>query len=265
MTKSAAIEQNNTQKTQDQRLQTAFQKTVEEGRIRLERSWASLIATGLVGGIDISFGVLALLVIVEASGSRLLGALGFSIGFIAVTLAKSELFTENFLVPVTAVFALKSKTFLALLRLWVVTAVMNLISGWFFAWLIVLALPRLRQTAIESSAFFIGLSLSESIALGVIAGAAITLMTWMQHSSETEFGKIVAVVSAAFLLAAVPLNHVIVASLEMFVALHAGAPFGYIEWMQVAAIATGANMLGGLLLVTMLRLIQVVGADVIEK
>ena len=46
-------------------------------------------------------------------------------------------------------------------------------------------------------------------------------------------------------------------SLLTFAALHAGAPFGYLHWLGVAGLATVGNMVGGLGLVTMLRLVQV--------
>ncbi len=49
--------------------------------------------------------MLALLVVKQATGNDLLAAVAFSIGFIALTLAGSELFTENFLVPVAALAA----------------------------------------------------------------------------------------------------------------------------------------------------------------
>ena len=50
-------------------------------------------------------GVLAYLVVHHATGSTVLAGLAFSIGFVALLLARSELFTENFLVPVAAVAA----------------------------------------------------------------------------------------------------------------------------------------------------------------
>lgn len=66
-----------------------------------------------------------------------------------------------------------------------------------------------------------------------------------------------AAIGAAFLLAAAPLNHVIVASLEMFAALHSGATFGYGTWAVTAAWYTLGNVVGGVGLVTVLRLVQV--------
>ena len=70
-----------------------------------------------------------MLTVYHATGSRLLGALAFGIGFIALTLAGSELFTENFLVPVNAVVAGQAKV-RQLLRLWGGTLAANLAFGW---------------------------------------------------------------------------------------------------------------------------------------
>lgn len=50
----------------------------------------------------------------------MVGSPAFTTGFIALTLANSELFTENFLVPVVAVAARKA-TPAALIRLWIGT------------------------------------------------------------------------------------------------------------------------------------------------
>ena len=56
----------------------------------------------------------------------------------------------------------------------------------------------------------------------------------------------------------------IVVSLELFSALHAGAPIDYLDWLQVAGWGALGNLVGGVGFVTLLRLIQV-GADKIEE
>ena len=68
-------------------------------------SWREVLSTGLAGGLEVATGVLALLAVLAETGSHLLAGLAFSIGFVALLLARSELFTEGFLVPVTAVVA----------------------------------------------------------------------------------------------------------------------------------------------------------------
>jgi len=258
---SVSMGEENSQ-TVDVHLRSMFRQSVDEGRARLDRDWLDLVTTGVVGGIDVSLGVLALLVVEEATGSPMLGSLAFVIGFIALTLGKSELFTENFLVPVAAVVARKASLG-SLWRLWIGTAVANLIAGWLFAWVIVLAVPRVHQTAIEVAAFYPAMDDPALFALGVLAGVAITLMTWMERGAQSEFGKITAVSATAFLLAAAPLNHVIVVSIEMFVAIETGsAGYGYAEWARAAGWATAGNMVGGLVLVTSLRLAQVGGEEI---
>ena len=249
----------------EESVQTAFEKSIDEGKRRLGRSWAELLATGTVGGFDVGVGVLGLLVVLEATGNELLASLAFSIGFIALTLAKSELFTENFLVPVTTVVAGKS-SLRSLLRLWGGTAGMNLIGGWVFTGLLMVGFPDLRHTAVEVATHYAEMGINvKSFAAGVVAGMVITLMTWMVTSTDAVVGKLAAAASAGFLLAAAAMNHAIVLSLVMFAALHAGAPFGYLDWLGAAAWAALANMAGGMGLVTLVRLVQVGRAKVDEE
>jgi formate/nitrite transporter FocA (FNT family) len=249
----------------DEELRDTFQSTVDEAERRLSRSWPALFAAGAVGGIDVGVGVMALLLVREATGSELLGALAFGIGFIALTLGPSELFTENFLVPVAAVVAQKS-TVGATMRLWGGTAATNVLGGWAFSGLVVIGLPELRETAIEVGSHYPELGIgSVSFASAVIGGAAITLMTWMERATDSVPAKLVAAISIAFVLSAGRLNHAIVISLEMFAALHAGAPFGYADWLGMASWAALGNMVGGLGLVTVLRLVQVGRATVRQE
>jgi formate/nitrite transporter FocA (FNT family) len=237
-------------------LTETLQRTVDEGVMRVSRSLPALLSTGLVGAGDVALGLFGLYIVREATHSEVLGALAFGIGFIALTMASSELFTENFLVPIAAVLAGKASK-AGVLRLWIGTLVMNLAGGWVIMGLITTAFPKLRSVTIEVGRFYPGIGIGwRSLSGAIIGGVVITLMTWMERSTESMPGKLAAAVSAAFLLAAAPLNHVIVVSLEMFAALQRGAPFGYLDWMAVAGWYTLGNVIGGVGLVTTLRMIQ---------
>lgn len=243
----------------EQEVEQTFLDVIDEGRRRLSRRWIALTATGLVGGVDVATGVLALLLVEENTNSNvLLGGLGFTVGFIALALARSELFTEDFLVPVSTVLARQAR-FRMLMRLWLVTFVANLAGGWVFTYFIVRGYgTQISPTAITSGAYYVDLGINlTSFSLAVLGGAVITLMTWMQQGSKSPLGTIVPAITAGFLLGAGRLNHVIVASLVMFAALHTGhAPFGYLQWFQTAMWAGLGNLVGGVGLVTLLRIGQ---------
>jgi hypothetical protein len=83
--------------------------------------------------------------------------------------------------------------------------------------------------------------------------------------TESVPAKLVAAIAAAFLLGAASLTHAIVLSLDMFAWLHAGAPFGYVDWLEAFGFAAFANMVGGIGLVTTLRLAQAVGQRTDEE
>lgn len=242
----------------EREVEQTLMRSVDEGRRRMSRPLGPLLATGFVGGIDVGTGVLALLLVEDATHNRLLGGLAFAVGFIALALARSELFTEDFLVPVATVLARQAR-FRMLLRLWVGTLVANLVGGWLFTWLIVRGYPDLRRSAIEAGNHYVQLGIGlRAFSLAVLGGAVITLMTWMQHGSDTVGGRVVPAITAAFLLAGGQLNHAIVNSLLMFAALQTGhAPFGYAQWAQTASWAAFGNLVGGVALVTLLRVLQV--------
>jgi formate/nitrite transporter FocA (FNT family) len=85
----------------------------------------------------------------------------------------------------------------------------------------------------------------------------ITLMTRMQHGTDSVPAKIAAAVAAAFLLAGLRLFHSILDSLLIFGALATGnAPFGYLTWLGWFGYTLVGNMIGGLLFVTLLRLLR---------
>jgi formate/nitrite transporter FocA (FNT family) len=232
-------------------------RAIDEGRRRMSRRTWPLLATGLLGGIDVGTGVLALLFVEHETQNALLAGLAFTIGFIALTLARSELFTEDFLVPVMTVVARQSR-FRMLMRLWIGTLLANLVGGWLFTYLVMKGFPQFGDTAITAGGFYVDLGLGgKAFALSVIGGAVITLMTWMQHTTSSSGLRLVPAVTTGFLLAGAQLNHAIVNSLLMFAALHTGrAPFGYAEWAQTAGFAAVGNIVGGVVLVTLLRLFQ---------
>jgi formate/nitrite transporter FocA (FNT family) len=249
----------------EEKFATALDRMIDEGTPRLERTWAAMAATGAVAGAEVSLGVLALLAVEAATGSPLLGGLAFSFGFIALLLGHSELFTEGFLVPV-AVVASRKAGWLALLRFWVVVLLANVAGGWVVTWFAMQAYPNLHAQAISSASYFIDSGISvRGFSMAVLGGSAITLMTRMHNGTDSMPAKLVASFGAAFVLAGLRLGHSILDSLLIFSALHTGhAPFGYLDWLGWFAWAVLGNMVGGIGLVTLLRLVRSKDA-IVEK
>lgn len=234
----------------------SFERIVGEGAQRLHRTWRAVLVTGAFGGIEVGLGVMAYLATMAETGSHLLAGLAFGIGFLTLLLAKSELFTEGFLVPITAVIA-KEAAVAQLAKLWIGTLVANLASGWAFMWLVVLAFPGLRGTLIESATHYAHAPLSaETACLALLAGAVITLMTRMQHGTESVPAQIVAAFAAAFLLVGLQMFHSVLDSLLIFGAIHAGADVSYLDWLGWFGYTVVLNAVGGVGLITALRLVR---------
>ena len=120
--------------------------------------------------------------------------------------------------------------------------------------------------AVEVAKHYAGMGIGWTpLASALLGGTVLTLMTWMERSTPSVPAKLLAVISVGFIVAGAPLAHAVVSSMEAFSALHAGAPFGYLDWLGAEAWTVLWNMVGGLLLVTGLRLVQVGVGQVDEE
>ncbi|HEX7349774.1 formate/nitrite transporter family protein [Brachybacterium sp.] len=233
-----------------------FENTVTEGANRLNRTWRALIITGLFGGIDVGLGLLAMLAVLDATGSKLLGGLAFGIGLYALRLAHSELFTEDFLVPINAIVA-GHGTWWQLLRLWGTTLVTNLAGGWAFTWVVVAAFPQFDDELFEASTSYMekGLTL-ETAALAILAGFTITLVTRMNQGSKEGIATLANALISGLLVVGLGMLHGALSSAVIFGAMHAGAEATYLEWLIWFAWVIPLNMAGGLVMLTLPRLVR---------
>jgi len=239
-------------------LEETYERLVSEGHERLDRPLLPLLSTGFLGGVDVGVGVLIYLVVEAKTGNALLASIAFTIGFVALLLASSELFTENFLVPVISVVA-KVGTLTQLIRLWVITLGANLVAGFAMAGMIVVALPNVHDAAIKAGSHYAHLGVSwRSFFLAVPAGTVITLLTRMQHATENLGVRIVAAVLMSFVLVGAQLFHSVLDSILMFAGLLTGnADYSYLDWLGALGWSAFGNLVGGLVLVTGIRLLRI--------
>lgn len=247
-----------------------YRRTKEEGERRLSRRPLELAATALVAGFDVVFGIVALGVthayVAERFGEgagAFAGALAFGIAFVFIVVGRSELFTENFLVPIAGLDQRSRASWYKLAELWTLSPLLNVLGG---ALLVVVltvegVLPDGTGAALRTTA----LALDENDALAafmsaVAAGALITLMTWLVEGADSMGIRVVTAWVAGSLLALGQFNHVIVVTLELLFGIRYGADVGWGDVLGNFGLAAAGNLVGGVLFVTLTRFGQARGA-----
>ena len=247
-----------------------WDESVQEGSRRLSRGTLGMAATGVIGGVDVMIGILALTVVSGALAvavpeqiAHVGGSLVFGIGFVLIILGRSELFTENFLVPIVPVLR-RLEPVSAVARLWTVTMLANLLG------ILVLAAIFTRASLVPPETLDAAGKLADTLAerdfvaallSAIVAGTIMTLFTWMSTAVELDIGRIGIALIIGFILAAPSLNHAIVSFGEMTFALLAGTA-KTAEWLDLAQnfpVAVLGNLIGGLGFVTLARVLQVRG------
>ena len=243
-----------------------WEQGLEQGEERLNRRPLAAAATGLVGGFDVMIGVAitsvlsgSLSLVLPTKLAATLGASAFGIGFILITLGRSELFTENFLIPVGAVIEGR-RSAARLPTLWLPTLAANII-GMFILALILSQSTVLDHRAVAAAGHTASV-LADRSALGaflsaVLAGLVMTLWTWLGLAVRTDIARVVVALAIGFTIAAPTMNHVIVGTGEMMFGVLGGHTSA--TWGDVGVnclLALGGNLVGGTLFVTLGRFVQ---------
>jgi formate-nitrite transporter family protein len=237
------------------------------GEDELKRSPVGLALSGVAAGLGMGLtglGAAAILAAVgpEAPGVHLLTALLYPVGFIVVVLGRAQLFTENTLFPVLVVLATK-KHIVYTLRLWAIVFAANIVGALLFALLAMLtpslsaemrdALATLGELTVGTRDFW------QIFFSGIIGGWIIALMAWLVSAARNSIGQIVIVYLMTFVVGAAGLAHCIAGSGEALSAVLDGRMTigAYGVWLAAAALG---NIVGGVLIVSLLNYGQVMGS-----
>ena len=247
-----------------------WSESVEEGERRLARRPLGLAATGVVGGIDVMLGIMAMTVVSGALAislpeqiAHVAGSLFFGVAFVLILVGRSELFTENFLVPIAALLRGRGRA-RDLAVLWTVTMAGNL------AGILLLAAILTRAGLVPPDALDAAGTLADTFASrdivaaflsAVVAGTTMTLLTWLSEAVELDMSRIALALLMGFLLAVPSLNHAVVSVGEMSFGVLAGTSHKA-TWTDLAQnfpVAVAGNLVGGLGFVTLARILQIRG------
>jgi formate/nitrite transporter FocA (FNT family) len=221
--------------------------------------WSSL-ASGLVIGFSFVGGAYAASLAGPGSAHAAFAAV-YPLGFVLVIMARSELFTENTLVPVVPFLERRdAETFRLLLRVWALLLVGNLIGAAIFGWTLArtpVVEPSLHaelgRLATEATSGTFG----RIVYAGVFAGWLIALLSWLLASTHATGAQIALIWICTAPIAALGFRHSIAGAVEAFYrAASGGAGWGQMLGGFVLPAVIG-NAIGGVLLVALLNYGQV--------
>lgn len=242
-----------------------FQPIVEEGEGQLRRSALDLSISGLIAGLDIGFGALAmgvfagrlhLLFHMEVGQAIFFGSLLYPLGFVFVIMGNSELFTENTLAPVAGLLT-GSGTIGRLARSWALVLGFNILGTIVFSVIVShidVLFTQYRPVYQAMGMALVRQSFVQAMLTAIIAGWLVALIGWLVESTKGSAVHFIVIYAIAFLLVAMTLYHSVIGSIEVLLGMFAGAPITWGTWLTAfLAPAVVGNALGGVFFVTGLK------------
>jgi formate-nitrite transporter family protein len=239
----------------------------QAGEKELQRPISALAWSGLAAGLSMGFSFLAVALFqshLPASPWRpLLTNLGYPLGFLIVIIGRQQLFTENTLTAIIPLLARRNRTTLnAVLRLWIVVLIANLVGAHAFAW-VAGNLPivnRTTQDAMKQIAMQVAdVSFGPAVLRGIFAGWLIATVVWML--AATDSGRVPIIVTLTYFVGLGNLTHVVAGSVEVLFLAAIGAKAWWWCMLHYVIPALIGNIIGGVTLVSALNHAQVISGS----
>ena len=236
----------------------------EPAEKEIERPAAALLWSALASGLAIGFSFLAAGFasgLVSENYRTAAAAAAYPLGFIFVIMARSELFTENTLVPVVPFLERRdSETFRKLIRLWVLLLAGNLVGAVIFAWALAatpMVKPELHPSLAQLASEAVAGGFGHVLYSGVYAGWLIALLAWLLASTHSTGAQLAFIWLCTAPIHALGFKHSIAGSVEAFYLSAAGQTDWGTMLKEFVAPSVIGNAIGGVLLVALLNYGQV--------
>jgi formate/nitrite transporter FocA (FNT family) len=250
--------------------EAVYERAKAEGRRRLSMPLLEQVATGFIAGVTIIFGIVALsatdALIAPDLGTgvaTVAGALAFGIGVVFLVVGRSELFSENLFDPVAAAIDQGgSAVWGRVLQLWATILVLNLVGGGVLVALLTVdgALPAgAADSLVQMAGDIAARSWDATVVRAILAGALITLLSYMLSACDTVSARILVAFIVGFFLALGPFDHVIVSALQLLFGIWDSSTVQYSDLWRNVALSSFGNVAGGLLLITLTHTAQAHG------
>lgn len=193
----------------------------EDGEKTLVRSVRAMAWSALGAGLSMGFSFFTMAIIRAAlpdgpPWTKLVAALGYTIGFIIVILGRQQLFTESTLSSILPLLTrANGKTLYQVARLWLVVLAFNIIGTFVFAWLVSRAglfdaevTKALRTVAEESMKD----PFVPTMVKAILAGWLIALIVWLMPGAGQS--RLLLILILTWVVAAAHFSHIIAGSVE---------------------------------------------------
>ena len=235
----------------------------QEGEDELTRPLSSLWWSGLAAGLSIGFSVYTQAAIrtylPEATWTPLVESFGYAVGFLIVILGRQQLFTEITLTATLPVLARpKIRGIVALLRLWLVVFIANMVGTAIFAYGIsadLLNTPDIAAAAIAISRTAMQPDFWPMFMRAIAAGWLMATVVWLLPSADRSGFLVIGLITT--LIALFHLAHVVAGSVEAMTLVFTGN-MGFADALTGFYLpALVGNILGGAALFALISYGQV--------
>lgn len=232
-----------------------------EGTEELERPSSSIAWSGLAAGLTMGCSMLAQGILQarlpDAPWRELVASLGYTTGFVFVTMGRQQLFTETTLTVMLPVLH-RTHGLSDVIRYWAIVFAANIVATLLFAG--AATIPSLFQPDTIGAFTDLGVKAAEPgflpvLIKGVFAGWLIALMVWLMPAAATA--RFFVIVAVTWLIGAAHFSHVIAGSVETAFAAMQGA-IGWQDYLLGFLVpALVGNSIGGVVFVALLNHAQV--------
>lgn len=248
-----------------------LEQEIAEGLGEIRRSTSGLFISGLSAGLDVGFSLFLMAVIYTAANGNLpeavvqiLVANMYAVGFIFVVIGRSELFTEHTALATLPVLN-GNATIGALMRLWGVVYLANLLGATIFAALATTIGPSLG--VIEPYAFgeiahhVVDHTWWVILLSAVLAGWMMGLLSWLVAAGRDTISQIFVVWLVTTAIGLGRLHHSIVGTVEVLAGIFAGQGITFADFGHFLLWTTIGNSIGGVVFVAVIKYGHVVRSD----
>lgn len=236
----------------------------KEGEDELVRPLPALAWSGLAAGLSMGFSLVAEGLLrshlPDTSWRPLISKLGYTVGFLIVTLGRQQLFTETTLTVVLPLLSRRNlQTLSRVLQFWLVVLAANLLGAFLFAEVVAhtgVFRPEVKHAFEEIGREAAVGSFGMILLRGIFAGWLIALIVWLAPAAESAQAMIIIIIT--YIVGLAGLSHIIAGSVEVMTLAALGS-ISWLDYFGAYMIPTLiGNTIGGVALVAALNHAQVV-------